>query len=310
MDIEVDQEITRLYGGPPEDFVGARDALARQLRQQGDRLAAERVRRLRRPSIAAWAVNRAAAQQPALLDELAAAGAELQREQRRALSGLPAPGLRAAMARRRRALDRLVAATFGLLAAEGRRAEGQRQAITATLEAVSVDPEAAAAVRRGVLAHELPPPSGFGEVSQNAAAGLTLVTAPPAAHQGEQEGSAAVPRRGAATARRAQQREARLEAAHREVETARQRASQLRAAATAARQAAERLDGAARRGAERADQLAEQASQARAQAELAAGRARDAHQRAADAEQAAAACHAEVAAAERRLASLDSPEPS
>lgn len=66
MDVELKQEITRLYGEFPEVFVGTRDALVQRLRQRGDQDAAERVRRLRRPTVAAWAVNRVALQEPAL----------------------------------------------------------------------------------------------------------------------------------------------------------------------------------------------------------------------------------------------------
>jgi hypothetical protein len=49
-----------LYRRPLEEFVAARDQLARQLRAAGDRDAARQVAGLRRPSISAWAANQLA----------------------------------------------------------------------------------------------------------------------------------------------------------------------------------------------------------------------------------------------------------
>ncbi|HZC99735.1 MAG TPA: hypothetical protein VFA46_05945, partial [Actinomycetes bacterium] len=104
--LDVDTEIGRLYELPPEGFVAARDELRRRLRDS-DRAAAERVRRLRRPTVAAWAVNQVARRRPELVAELVEAGDRLRQAQRRALSGLRDSGLRAAAAQRRELLDRL-----------------------------------------------------------------------------------------------------------------------------------------------------------------------------------------------------------
>ncbi len=157
--VDVDAEIGRLYELPPGEFVAARDELGRRLRAQppDDRAAAERVRGLRRPTVAAWAVNQVARRHAELVAELVESGDRLHQAQRRALSGLRDSGLRAAAAERRERLDRLVAAASRVLVEAGRPPEPHRDAIAATFEAASVDPEAAAAVRRGTLAHELRP---------------------------------------------------------------------------------------------------------------------------------------------------------
>src|SRR6266545_3944142 len=147
--MDVEAGVERLYGLAPEEFVAARDELARQLRKDGDATAAKRVAGLRRPTVAAWAVNQA---------------------QRRALSGLRGGGLRAAGAERRVAVERLLAEATEVLEQSGRSPEAHRDAIAATLQAASVDEKAAAVIRAGTLHRELAAPSGFGEV-----AGLELV---------------------------------------------------------------------------------------------------------------------------------------
>ena len=70
-----------LYQLPPEDFTAARDAAAAQARADGDRSAATGLKALRRPSVAAWLVNRLAASEAELLASLLALGPELARAQ-------------------------------------------------------------------------------------------------------------------------------------------------------------------------------------------------------------------------------------
>ena len=60
----VQRAIDRVYAGPLTDFISARDALAKDLRAAGDRDAASAVKSLRKPSRAAWALNRVAHQEP------------------------------------------------------------------------------------------------------------------------------------------------------------------------------------------------------------------------------------------------------
>ena len=49
--------IDELYGLPLEDFVAQRDALAKRLRADGDRDAAAAVKKLPKPTRAAWAAQ-------------------------------------------------------------------------------------------------------------------------------------------------------------------------------------------------------------------------------------------------------------
>jgi hypothetical protein len=156
-----DGDIDRLYSIPPEEFVAARDDMAKRLKGEGRADDAAEVKKLRRPSVAAWAVNQAVRQGPGEVDELVAAGEELRRLQRKAVSGVKAGGFREAMDRRRRAVSVLTRRAERVLADAGRGSAGAREAAEGTFEAASVDEEAGERLREGRLTAELAAPSGF-----------------------------------------------------------------------------------------------------------------------------------------------------
>ena len=308
--MDLESEIGRLYGLPPEEFIAARDELRRRLRQEGDREGAERVRGLRRPTVAAWAVNQVARERPELVQALEAAGDRLRQAQRRAVSGLRDSGLRTAAAERRTLLEQLLKVATGVLEQSGRTAEPHRDAIAASFEAASVDAEAAAAVRAGTLGHELAAPSGFGDVG-----GLELVPEMPPAPE---PGPKPEPRRG---------RE--LEAFRRQIEDLRRQARESASAAAEARQAADRAgeeaDAAdnesdrlgreardAQRALEEARRTAEQANReakaARERSQRLLRRARSAVERARNAEAGAWSLREALEEAERRFAELEESE--
>lgn len=71
-----------LYGRPPGEFVAARDELANSLRAAGRTAIAREVKRLRRPTMSAWALNLIARREPERLAELLALGPAIGRAQR------------------------------------------------------------------------------------------------------------------------------------------------------------------------------------------------------------------------------------
>jgi hypothetical protein len=159
-----------LFALAPEDFTAARDALVRQLRSAGRTEAAKSVGALRRPTVAAWAVNQVARADPGAVDAARAGGREVAVTQRRALSGLRDGGsgsalLRDADARRRELVRQLTDAAAQVLARAGRDPAATREDVAATFDAASLDDDAAAAVRAGQLSRSLPRPSGFGDVT-------------------------------------------------------------------------------------------------------------------------------------------------
>src|SRR4051794_20255768 len=96
-----------LYGLPLEEFTAARNALAKQLGRQGDKAAAEEVKRLAKPSRTAWALNQLARRHPDDVEQLLAAGERLREAQQRALAG-DASGLRGAAREEQQQVDRLL----------------------------------------------------------------------------------------------------------------------------------------------------------------------------------------------------------
>ena len=178
--MDLRREIDKLYDLEPEGFVVARDALAKRLREDGQNEEASEVRALRRPTVAAWALNRLARDKPGDVAGLFEVGRDLRVAQRGALSGLRGGALREAARRRRVVVDRLVVAAEEILEASG-RSGSHRDAITRTLETALGDDDAAEALRTGRLEKELDRPPGFGDLTG-------LVPVPQALDDGDEGG--------------------------------------------------------------------------------------------------------------------------
>ena len=165
-----EDEVGELYGLAPAEFVAARDALAKRLKADGDAGAAKAVKALRRPTVAAWAVNQLRRRHPRQLDELLELGERLRRAQAKVLTGGGAGTLKELLAERRATVERVARLAVGELDSAGGGGAAQREGIVATLEAALADPSDAEAVSAGRLAKELPAPSGFGVGDWSAAA--------------------------------------------------------------------------------------------------------------------------------------------
>ena len=152
-----DQRFDELYREHPRQFVAGRDRLAKELRADDDREGADRVRKLRRPTVAAWLLNRVALDSPAALEEFAAAARALEHAQARALEGEDegAAAWRAAAGREREAT-----ATVLTLAESAGRDEGDPptartlELVGQTLRAATADPELRELVLGGRLDRE------------------------------------------------------------------------------------------------------------------------------------------------------------
>src|SRR5690554_2729969 len=127
-----------LYALPPGEFVAARDALVRDLRAGGDRATAAAVKALRRPTVAAWALNQVARAEPDVVTTVLEAAEALRHAQRRVLSGLRDTDLRGAGTAHRQATDQLVAAAVAVAARHGSTAGATLEAaLRATVQAAS-----------------------------------------------------------------------------------------------------------------------------------------------------------------------------
>jgi hypothetical protein len=92
-----------LYALPREEFIAARGELVRRARADGERELAAAIGTLRRPTAAAWLLNRLARERPDSLDRLASLGAQL----RAAHEQLDGPALRRLSGARRELLAEL-----------------------------------------------------------------------------------------------------------------------------------------------------------------------------------------------------------
>jgi hypothetical protein len=264
-----------LFGLPPEEFVAARDELARRLRREGDAEAAKRVKALRRPPLSAWAVNQLARVRGADLRELLAAGARLRTAHQAALAGEGAAELRAAAKAERESVAALVQAALELLREAGHpTTDATRERVAATLHAASASAEAAELVRDGRLTADLHP-SGFGAVPDGAveetAAGTTKRRAAGRARRDAEAGENGD--RGAAAEDDQATRRARRAAAVAARDDARRRARLAADQAVLATRQAERLG-------RLADQAEREAARARATAAAAIEAASAARERA------------------------------
>jgi hypothetical protein len=149
-------EADDLYGLPLDAFVPERDALAKRLRADGRRGAADEIKALRKPSVAAWAVNQVVRTQPKEARALWQAGDALIAAQEALLAGTgDAAALRTAVEDERAAVDGLLEAARGLLTGAGRDlGETTIERVRETLHAGAIDAEARADVAAGRAVRE------------------------------------------------------------------------------------------------------------------------------------------------------------
>ncbi|HEX9969554.1 MAG TPA: hypothetical protein VGB03_05390, partial [Acidimicrobiales bacterium] len=165
--IDVDTEVDALYAADPEGFTVARDSLAKRLRAAGRNGEAAEVKALRRPTVAAWAVNHIARKRARDVTRLRELGSELRRAQGRALRRRTdddtANVLRDLGARRRALVAELADAALAVLASrDGAAPDSHRADIVATFDAVVADDDSAEQVAAARLARPLEAPVGFG----------------------------------------------------------------------------------------------------------------------------------------------------
>ena len=171
----LDEIADELYALAPELFTAARDGFAREVQSAGDRELAEGVRRLRRPTRAAWLVNLLARERAPELAKLLALGDALRAEQAGAVRGDGAGALRTLGERRRTAIDDLVATASRLAQTQTVEPTAAVLAeVSGTLEAATADANIGAAIGAGQLIAAISY-AGFGELPD-----LAMVTATPA----------------------------------------------------------------------------------------------------------------------------------
>ncbi|MGK5628535.1 hypothetical protein [Streptomyces sp. URMC 123] len=150
-----DDIVDELYVRHPSEFVAARDRAA----AGAPRGQAARIRALRRPTLAAWAVNLLVRADRDQVDALLGLGEQLRRAHRE----LDGTRLRELARQQRRLVAALSQQAADAAAAAGHPVtEGVRREVEATVHAALADPAAARELAGGRLTKALPPPVGFG----------------------------------------------------------------------------------------------------------------------------------------------------
>lgn len=310
---DVDVEIGRLYRRPLDEFISARNDLAKQLRKLGVPEDAERVRTLPKPTPSAWAVNMLFEREPERMERLLGTGRRALAAQREAVSGRGVSSLREHIEAGRALTEELRGRAVEILAESGRAVSRTlSDRIGTNLQALALSPAAAEEASRGWIGRDLDPP-GF-----EVLAGLQVASAPVvdlAARRAEREAKRAKPERerkeeppaeepraaappkksASETARedRERQRREAVEKARREQEQEkiRRRVEVAQVKLNRARDEADAL----RKETERLERVAAEARRKAEEATLAASRARDRSDRAAErlarAEEALAEAH-------------------
>ena len=152
--MELDTEIDRLYGLPLDEFVRQRDELAKRLRRDGDREAADDVKRLRKPSAGAWALNQAVRRRRRETEQLLAAGERLRAAHEALLSGGDPAALREAMQEERTLASALADCAEAIASETGKSGPALRERVRSTLHAATVDEEARAELASGRFLRE------------------------------------------------------------------------------------------------------------------------------------------------------------
>jgi len=139
-----------LYALPLDRFTPERDARAKAAKGDRDLVAA--LKALRKPSLAAWVVNLLVRRESGQVEQVLAIGAAL----REAQEGMDGAELRALTKQRRQLTSAVTARARALAADEGVRVtQSVADEVEGTLTAGLVDPEAARAVRSGLLVRTL-----------------------------------------------------------------------------------------------------------------------------------------------------------
>jgi hypothetical protein len=146
------EAVAALYDADPDEFMPRRQQLADAAKEAGDPDAAKQITGLRKPTRSAWVVNHLVRSDPDVTIRLAALSTELR------AGALDAPRIRELTTARARLVDELTQQAF-TLAGHPSPPAGQREEVSATLDAAIADPAVAGRLGHLVRAERW---AGFG----------------------------------------------------------------------------------------------------------------------------------------------------
>jgi chromosome segregation ATPase len=153
-------ELDELYEAKPEEFTALRTKLAAAAKQSGDVDTAKQISAARKPTTAAWVVNRLALRDRDIRTRLAGLGERLKD----AHAAMDGDRIRELTREQRRLIDDVARAAFEE-AELANPAASLRDDVTGTLQAAVADPDVASRLGRLTKAEEW---SGFGEFGDTA----------------------------------------------------------------------------------------------------------------------------------------------
>ena len=248
--IDEEAELDRLYSLPPEEFIAARNELAKRFRDEGQRAIATRISEQKKPAVSAWVVNQLVRIRELDVERLLRAGERLRQAQLQAVGQQDAGEFLEARRDEQAALNRVTQAAREILQSAD-RSTGVLDRVAATLRAAATSQDGRQILKQGRLTEDLEP-EGF-----EAFASLGVPGAVKRARSAPSRSSAAeatvAKRRALAEAQKQVQRldrrlrdeRRRLEGADRGVERARQALEDAERSATEARREVEDAERAA-----------------------------------------------------------------
>jgi len=146
------EAVAALYDADPDEFMPRRQELAEAAKEAGDKDAAKQITGLRKPTRSAWVVNRLVRADPEVTIRLAALHTELR------AGATDAARIRELTTARARLVDELTRQAF-TLAGQPAPPAGQREEVSATIDAAIADPAVAGRLGHLVRAERW---AGFG----------------------------------------------------------------------------------------------------------------------------------------------------
>jgi hypothetical protein len=159
---DLEQALDRLYGLPQDEFTSERNTLAGRLRKEGNKEAAEQVKSLKKPTLAAWAANQLARKERMKIRALTEAAEHVRKAQAKVLGGGDPQLLKDADERLSKVTADLRSAAGALLTGAGHPAsEALLDRVRQTLRAAVLNDTDLERLQRGRLVEDLNP-AGFG----------------------------------------------------------------------------------------------------------------------------------------------------
>lgn len=173
---QFEEDVDVLFTLPLAEFIGARNALAAQLKKSGRGDEGNRVKTLVKPSISAWAVNQLYWRHRETFDQLMSTGQRF----RKAQTAGKVADIHEALDARREALSHLSHLATNLLRDAGHNPSPETERrITATLEALSVYASLPGGPPSGRLTQDVDPPGFDSLASLMSGAGMPKLTLVP-----------------------------------------------------------------------------------------------------------------------------------